>query len=214
MIPDPFYQSEYLWQLYRRSQPRYTGRVTVPVLWDRQTEQIVNNESRQIIQMFNSEFQGLGARDGDFYPPHLRSEIDRVIDANYPSINNGVYRSGFASSQAAYEEAVTELFAALESWEAVLAHQPFLLGDTLTLADWCLFPTLFRFDLAYYGLFKCNYKRLIDFPHLWDYCRRLYQYEDVRSVCSVSQVKELYYAGLPELNPSRIVPVGPAIAFD
>lgn len=208
-IRDSLYDSTYLWQIYVKSQPNYSGRVTVPVLWDKKTQQIVNNESRQIIEMFNSEFDHLGAKSADFYPSHLRSEIDRVIDAIYQPINNGVYRSGFAASQTAYESAVTELFAALEVWEKVLATQPYLVGEVLTLADWCLFTTLFRFDLAYYGLFKCNLKRLVDFPHLWSYCRRLYEYEDVKSVCSVDHVKRLYYAGLPELNPSRIVPIGP-----
>ena len=212
-IPDSVNQADYLWQVYVKSNPTYTGRVTVPVLWDKQTNQIVNNESRQIIQMFNSEFDHLGATAVDFYPEALRPEIDRVMDAIYQPINNGVYRSGFASSQMAYEEAVTKLFQELENWDDVLGEQRYLVGDRPTLADWCLFTTLFRFDLAYYGLFKTNIKRLVEFQHLWDYCRDLYQYSGVSSVCSVDHVKRLYYAGLPELNPSRIVPVGPDIDF-
>jgi glutathionyl-hydroquinone reductase len=144
----------------------------------------------------------------------LQPEIDRVLDAIYQPINNGVYRSGFAVSQTAYNQAVTELFAALEAWEVVLGQQTYLCGDIITIADWCLFTTLFRFDLAYYGLFKCNLKRLIDFPNLWNYCRKLYQYPGSRSVCSVEHVKQLYYAGLPELNPSRIVPIGPDLNLD
>jgi glutathionyl-hydroquinone reductase len=213
-ISDPVNQAEYLWQIYVKSNPTYTGRVTVPVLWDIQTHQIVNNESRQIIQMFNSVFDELGANSVDFYPPKLRQDIDRILDEIYQPINNGVYRSGFAASQGAYETAVTELFQALETWEQVLASQRYLCGDELTLADWCLFTTLFRFDLAYYGLFKCNLKRLVDFPNLWAYCRQLYQYPTVRSVCNIDHVKRLYYSGLPELNPSRLVPVGPEINFE
>lgn len=213
-IQDTVNQADYLWQIYVKSNPTYTGRVTVPVLWDRQTQQIVNNESRQIIQMFNSAFDHLGAKSVDFYPAVLQSEIDQVLDQIYQPINNGVYRAGFASSQSAYEEAVTELFQALEHWEKVLETQSYLCGEQVTLADWCLFTTLFRFDLAYYGLFKCNLKRLVDFPNLWRYCRKLYQYPDVASVCSIDHVKRLYYAGIPELNPSRIVPLGPQIQFD
>jgi glutathionyl-hydroquinone reductase len=212
-IRDTVNQTDYLWQVYVKSEPSYTGRVTVPVLWDKQTNQIVNNESRQIIQMFNSAFDALGANSVDFYPSCLRENIDRVINKIYQPINNGVYRSGFASSQSAYNEAVTELFQALETWEEVLSRQRYLCGDELTLADWCLFTTLFRFDLAYYGLFKCNLKRLVDFSNLWDYCRELYQYPGVQSVCDIDHVKCLYYAGLPELNPTRIVPLGPVVDF-
>jgi glutathionyl-hydroquinone reductase len=213
-VRDPIFQADYLWQIYVKSNPTYSGRVTVPVLWDRQTKQIVNNESRQIIQMLNSEFDGLlDAPMTDFYPQNLKEEIDRTLDAIYTPINNGVYRSGFAATQAAYEQAVTELFQALEHWDAILAQQPYLCGSQITLADWCLFTTLFRFDLAYHGLFKCNLKRLVDFPHLWDYCRSLYQYQDVAAVCSADHVKQLYYAGLVELNPNRIVPLGPPVDF-
>ncbi|HEY9835680.1 MAG TPA: glutathione S-transferase family protein [Vampirovibrionales bacterium] len=212
-IRDTVNQAEYLWQVYVKSAPNYTGRVTVPVLWDKQTNQIVNNESRQIIQMFNSAFDDLGANSVDFYPLELKETIDRVIDQIYQPINNGVYRSGFAASQSAYEEAVMQLFQALETWDQLLSKQRYLCGDELTLADWCLFTTLFRFDSAYYGLFKCNLRRLVDFPHLWDYCRALYQYPRVSSVCNIDHVKRLYYAGLPELNPTRIVPLGPEADF-
>lgn len=212
-IGDTVNQANYLWQIYVKSDSTYTGRVTVPVLWDKQTNQIVNNESRQIIQMFNSEFDRLGAKAIDFYPLTLRKTIDSTIDQIYQPINNGVYRTGFATSQASYETAVTELFQALETWENILADQRYLCGSQITLADWCLFTTLFRFDAAYYGLFKCNLKRLVSFPNLWNYCRELYQYSDVQSICSIDHVKQLYYAGLPELNPTRIVPVGPEIDF-
>jgi glutathionyl-hydroquinone reductase len=212
-IRDTVNQAEYLWQVYVKSAPNYTGRVTVPVLWDKQTNQIVNNESRQIIQMFNSAFDDLGANSVDFYPLELQETIDRVIDQIYQPINNGVYRAGFAASQSAYEDAVTQLFQALETWDQLLSKQRYLCGDEITLADWCLFTTLFRFDSAYYGLFKCNLKRLVDFPHLWDYCRALYQYPSVSSVCNIDHVKRLYYVGLPELNPTRIVPLGPGADF-
>lgn len=213
-IPDSVNGAEYLWQIYVKANPTYTGRVTVPVLWDKQTQTIVNNESRQIIQMLNSEFNAFAENSVDFYPVELRSQIDQTLNAIYQPINNGVYRSGFASSQAAYEQAVTELFQALDHWETVLAKQPYLCGDSITLADWCLFTTLFRFDLAYHGLFKCNLKRLVDYPNLWNYCRDLYQQPGVKSWCSIDHVKRGYYAGLPELNPSRIVPVGPTINFE
>lgn len=212
-VPDSVNDADYLWQIYVKSNPDYTGRVTVPVLWDKQTNQIVNNESRQIIQMFNHGF-GEYAAKVDFYPEPLRAEVDRILDAIYQPINNGVYRSGFATSQSAYDEAVTELFEKLTHWNTVLGQQRYLCGNQVTLADWCLFTTLFRFDLAYYGLFKCNLKRLVDFDNLWNYCCDLYQYPGVRSMCSVNHVKQLYYAGIPELNPSRIVPQGPHLSFD
>lgn len=212
--PDELYQSEYLWQIYVRASPTYTGRVTVPVLWDKQTQTIVNNESRQIIQMLNGAFNAFAAYpERDFYPEEKRSPIDAVMDAIYQPVNNGVYRSGFAASQAAYHEAVTGLFQALDHWEKVLGQQRYLCGDAITLADWCLFTTLFRFDLAYHGLFKCNLKQLIDFPNLWNYCRDLYQQSGVAAWCSVDHVKRLYYVGLPELNPSGIVPEGPIIDY-
>lgn len=213
-ILDPNYGLDYLWQLYVKADGAYSGRVTVPVLWDKKTQTIVNNESRQIIQMFNSEFDRWATHaDVDFYPEPLRGQIDQTLDAIYEPINNGVYKAGFASSQKAYDEAVTTLFGALDYWDCKLGESRFLCGDAITLADWCLFTTLFRFDLAYYGLFKCNIKQLRDFPNLWDYCRDLYQQPDVSEVCSVDHVKRIYYAGLPELNPSRIVPQGPGIDF-
>jgi glutathionyl-hydroquinone reductase len=214
-IPDPLYGSAYLREIYVKADPQYTGRVTVPVLWDKHMGTIVNNESRQIIRMLNSEFNTYAKHpDLDFYPEALRDVIEQTIDAIYNPINNGVYRSGFASSQTAYEEAVTELFAALDQLEAGLENQRYLCGDRITLADWCLFPTLFRFDLAYYGLFKCNLKRLVDYPNLWNYCRDLYQQRGASEVCSADHVKQLYYGGLPEINPNLIIPKGPAIAFD
>lgn len=213
-IPDTLHAADYLWQIYVKADPAYTGRVTVPVLWDTHTHTIVNNESRQIIQMLNSEFNAFAEHpDLDFYPEALRSPIDATLDAIYQPINNGVYRSGFAASQAAYTEAVTELFQHLDQWEQVLGQQRYLCGDRITLADWCLFTTLFRFDLAYHGIFKCNIRRLVDYPNLWNYCRELYQQPGVRQWCSIDHVKQVYYAGLPELNPSGIVPEGPDINY-
>lgn len=212
-IPDHVNGADYLWQIYVKADPSYTGRVTVPVLWDKQTNTIVNNESRQIIRMFNCEFNEFARSTVDFYPEHLQAAIEQVQDAIYQPINNGVYRSGFATSQSAYEQAVTELFQELDSWEDRLGQQRYLCGDQITLADWCLFTTLFRFDLAYHGLFKCNVKRLVNYPNLWNYLRDLYQHPGVKEICSADHVKQLYYAGLPELNPSRVVPVGPEIDF-
>lgn len=214
-IPDSVNGADYLWQIYVKANPTYTGRVTVPVLWDKQTQTIVNNESRQIIQMFNSEFNAIANHpELDFYPKSLQAQIDQTIEAIYHPINNGVYRSGFAASQAAYNQAVTELFQALDYWEEILGQQRYLCGDQPTLADWCLFTTLFRFDLAYHGLFKCNLKRLVDYPNLWGYCRDLYQQPGVQEWCSIDHVKQIYYRGLPELNPNRIMPQGPIIQFD
>lgn len=212
-IIDTVNGAKYLREIYTLADRNYTGRVTVPVLWDKQTQTIVNNESLQIIKMFNSEFNEFSEVETDYYPQSWRREIDRVISQIYNPINNGVYRTGFASTQAAYEEAVGELFAALDDWERVLEKQPYLCGDTITLADWCMFTTLFRFDLAYHGVFKCNLKRLVDYPNLWNYCRNLYRQPGVAEVCSISHVKELYYRGIPEVNPNGIVPLGPKISF-
>ncbi|MFK8183996.1 MAG: glutathione S-transferase family protein [Phormidesmis sp.] len=214
-IPDSLYGLDYLWELYVKAAPTYSGRVTVPVLWDKKTETIVNNESRQIIEMFNGAFDAWAAHpEVDFYPEGMRDRINATIDAIYEPINNGVYKAGFASSQTAYEGAVTELFAGLDHWEQVLGEQRYLCGDRITLADWCLFVTLFRFDLAYHGLFKCNLKRLVDYPNLWGYCRELYQRPGAKAVCNTDHVKRIYYAGLLELNPSGVVPMGPMVNFE
>ena len=213
-IPDSNYGLDYLWQLYVKAQRDYSGRVTVPVLWDKKTKTIVNNESRQIIQMLNSEFDPRAMHsEVDFYPAALRSRIDQTLDDIYAPINNGVYKAGFASSQAAYDQAIADLFNALDHQEQILEQSRYLCGDVITLADWCLFTTLFRFDLAYYGLFKCNIKPLSDYPNLWAYCRDLYQQPGASKVCSIDHVKRIYYAGLPELNPSGIVPTGPTVDF-
>lgn len=213
-IPDTNYDLDYLWQLYVKASPNYSGRVTVPVLWDKETKTIVNNESRQIIRILNSEFNDWAAHPNvNFYPEEQREIIEQTMDEIYDPINNGVYRAGFASSQMAYEKAVFELFKALDDWEEKLGRSRYLCGEDITLADWCLFTTLFRFDSAYYGLFKCNLKRLVDYPNIWSYCRDLYQQPGVSKVCSLDHVKRIYYAGLSELNPIGIVPTGPSIDF-
>jgi len=208
-IPDSVFGADYLHEIYTKALPTYTGRVTVPVLWDKHTNTIVNNESRQIIRMLNSEFNDVARYPQiDFYPADLQNTIEETIDRIYQPINNGVYRAGFATTQSAYESAVTELFIALDYWEDVLSNQPYLCGDMLTLADWCLFPTLFRFELAYYGLFKCNLKHLQDYPNLWKYLLKLYEMAGVKEMCSTDHVKRLYYMGIPEINPNQIVPLG------
>jgi putative glutathione S-transferase len=213
-IPDTVNNAQYLWQIYLKADPNYSGRVTVPVLWDKQTNTIVNNESREIIRMFDTEFNEFGRRDVDFYPKHLQDKIDETIDKIYQPINNGVYRAGFAASQAAYDEAVTELFTALEHWEKVLETQRYLCGDQITEADWCMFTTLFRFDPVYNVHFKCNINRIIDYPNLWNYLKELYQYPGVKATCNLDHIKRHYYRSHPKVNPTRIVPKGPNIDFE
>ena len=213
-LPDFVNDARYLREVYLKANPNYTGRVTVPVLWDKLTSTIVNNESRQIIRMFDTEFYTLANLNFNFYLPDLQLVIDETIDKIYQPINNGVYRVGFANSQAAYESAVTELFQALDYWEKVLEKQRYLCGDVITEADWCMFTTLLRFDVAYYGLFKCNLRRIIDYPNLWNYLKDLYLQPGVKEVCNIDHIKRLYYVGLPQLNPTQIVPAGPAIDFE
>ena len=164
--------------------------------------------------MFDTDFYALAKSKLNFYPPDLQLVIDETIEKIYQPINNGVYRTGFANSQAAYESAVTELFQALDYWEKVLEKQKYLCGDRITEADWCMFTTLLRFDVAYYGLFKCNLRRIIDYPNLWNYLKDLYLQPGVKEVCNIDHIKRLYYVGLPQLNPTQIVPAGPAIDFE
>jgi putative glutathione S-transferase len=197
-----------------KANPKYTGRVTVPVLWDKQTQTIVNNESREIIRMFDVEFAELATQKIDLYPRDLQQKIDETIDAIYLPINAGVYRSGFATSQAAYEEAVTELFESLDRWEAVLSKQRYLCGEQLTEADVCMFVTLYRFDSVYHGHFKCNLRRILDYPNLWNYLKDLYQRPEFKATCNLDYIKCGYYMSMTEINPNRIVPKGPIIDFD
>ena len=203
----------YLHQVYTDAEADYTGRVTVPVLWDTRSHTIVNNESSEIIRMFNSAFDAWGAAGLDFYPAELRSEIDAVNETVFHKINNGVYKAGFATSQAAYEEAYDELFATLDEFEARLAHRRYLLGDRLTEADWRLFTTLLRFDPVYYGHFKCNRQRLVDYPHLWAYTRELYQMPGVAETVNFHHIKHHYYGSHRTINPTGIVPKGPDLDF-
>jgi glutathionyl-hydroquinone reductase len=199
--------------VYLLSDPSYSGRVTVPVLWDKKRHLIVNNESSEIIRMFNSAFDALTDVRTDFYPPALRAEIDRLNDVIYPTVNNGVYRSGFATTQEAYEEAARALFATLDELEARLARQRYLVGTQLTEADWRLFTTLVRFDLVYYSHFKCNLRRIVDYPNLWNYLRDLYQMPGVAETISVDHIKRHYYGSHRSVNPTGIVPIGPLIDF-
>jgi putative glutathione S-transferase len=210
--PDRVNGFHYLHEAYAASNPHYTGKVTVPTLWDKKTKRIVNNESSEIIRMLNSEFAGIGADPTDYYPKPLRAEIDRINAQTYANINNGVYRCGFARSQAAYEEAYDALFATLDEIEARLGRQRYLVGNQITEADWRLFPTLVRFDVAYFSLFKCNRNRIADFPNLQNYMRELY------AVPGVSEtVKPRYYVmgyySITRVNPTGIIPKGTPVDF-
>lgn len=213
VVADHINHASYLHQLYTLAQPGYTGRVTVPVLWDKQRRTIVNNESSEIIRMLNSAFDGVGAAAGDYYPSDLRAQIDEINDCVYPNINNGVYRAGFATSQDVYEQAVQELFQALETLERRLLKQRYLVGNTLTEADWRLFTTLLRFDPVYYGHFKCNIKRLVDFPALWGHTRELFQRPGVAATVNMHHIKHHYYRSHVQINPTGIVPTGPQMDF-
>lgn len=208
------YAPRYLQEIYLKADPFYTGRVTVPVLWDRQTQTIVNNESLEIMRMFDVEFTLLAKQKTDLYPRQLQQKIDETIDAIYLPINSGVYSAGFATSQTAYEDAVTELFKSLDRWERVLSEQRYLCGDLLTEADICMFTTLYRFDSIYYGHFKCNLRRIIDYPNLWNYLKDLYQRPEFKTTCNLDHTKHAYYMSMTEINPNQIVPKGPLVDFD
>jgi len=202
-----------LHEVYTRARDDYTGRVTVPVLWDTARETIVSNESAEIVRMFNSAFDGVGAAPGGYYPENLRDEIDALNDRIYPTLNNGVYRAGFARTQEAYDEAVVEVFATLDFLEDRLATRRYLTGERLTEADWRLFPTLVRFDVAYHGAFKCNRRRIRDYPNLWGYARELYQLPGIAATVDLDVYKRGYYSPSPLRNPRGIVPLGPSIDF-
>jgi glutathionyl-hydroquinone reductase len=202
----------YLHQAYSKADPHYTGKVTIPVLWDKQTNTIVNNESSEIIRMMNSEFAGIAGNDTDYYPAALRGEIDKVNAFVYDNINNGVYRTGFARSQAAYDAAYDSLFAALDELEARLGKQRYLVGDRQTEADWRLFPTLARFDVAYFSVFKCNRQRLSDFPNLWRYTRDLYATPGIAETVK-PRLYVLNYYSLERVNPNGITPKGTPVDF-
>ncbi|MBD3884559.1 glutathione S-transferase family protein [Phormidium tenue FACHB-886] len=207
-------RTQYLQEIYMKADPKYTGRVTVPVLWDKQTQTIVNNESREIMRMLDVEFAELATQKIDLYPRNLQQKIDETIDAIYLPINVGVYRAGFATSQSAYEDVVTELFESLDHWEAILSQQRYLCGNQLTEADICMFVTLYRFDSVYYGHFKCNLQRILDYPNLWNYLKDLYQRPEFKATCNLNYIKRGYYMSMTEINPNRIVPKGPILNFD
>lgn len=209
--PDPIGGAAFLRDVYLGADPGYTGRVTVPVLWDRVDNTIVNNESRDVMRILDVEFAPLAKDPLEpcLAPEALRAEIDRTLDAIYPPINNGVYRCGFAGSQAAYDHAVHTLFEALAHWEEVLGRQPYLCGDRLTEADIAMFTTLLRFDLVYYGHFKTNLHALREMPNLWRFTRRLFQHPGIRPTCHLDDIKVHYYWSQTTVNPTRIVPIGP-----
>ncbi len=210
---DKLHGFDYHYQVYTANQPDYTGRVTVPVLWDRQTQRIVNNESSEIIRMLNSAFDHLTGNHDDYWPEALRDEIEVVNQEVYDNINNGVYRAGFATSQEAYEAAYDRLFAALDRLEERLSTRRYLLGDRLTEADWRLFTTLVRFDAVYFGHFKCNRQTLASFPNLSGYVRELYQWPGIADTVNMDHIKRHYYYSHDMINPTRVVPKGPVLDF-
>lgn len=213
-IPEPLFGHTKLHQVYTQAKADYTGRVTVPVLWDKKTNTIVSNESSEIIRMFNSAFNALTGNEEDYYPEHLRALIDEWNEYIYPNINNGVYRCGFATTQEAYEEAYESLFTALDKVESHLATHRYLAGNVITEADWRLFTTLIRFDAVYVGHFKCNKKRIADYPHLNGYLKELYQVPGVKETTDFYHIKRHYYFSHTTINPTQIVPVGPDLDLE
>jgi putative glutathione S-transferase len=214
VIADPIQQARYLHQIYTAADPGYSGRVTVPVLWDKRQNRLVNNESAEIIRMLNSAFDGVGAKPDDYYPAALRQEIDSLNAWIYDQVNNGVYKAGFATTQGAYEQAVFPLFEALDQLDQRLSEQRYLLGEQITEADWRLFTTLIRFDPVYHGHFKCNLKRIEDYPHLADYVRELYQWPGVAETVNMRHIKEHYYRSHATINPTGVVPAGPVLDLE
>ncbi|HFI0694680.1 TPA: glutathione S-transferase family protein [Streptococcus suis] len=209
VIKDPLFNSDYLYQVYLKADPNYTGRVTVPVLWDKKSNTIVSNESAEIMRMFNSAFNDITGNYDDYYPEHLQAEIDAMNDFVYPNINNGVYKAGFSTNQKVYEKEVKNLFAALDKLEEHLADKDYLVGNQLTEADIRLFTTLVRFDPVYFGHFKCNIKALVDYPNLWHYTKRLYNHAGIAETVDFDHIKQHYYGSHKIINPTGIVPVGP-----
>ncbi len=214
VIPDPLFNSRYLHEIYSRADTHYSGRASVPVLWDQHTQTIVNNESSEIIRMFNSAFDAVGAQQGDYYPKDRRDEIDTLNARIYDTLNNGVYKAGFATTQSAYEEAVTPLFETLDWLDDILSQSRFLCDDTLTEADIRLFTTLVRFDAVYHGHFKCNVRRIVDYKNLWAYIRDIYQIPGIAQTVNFMHIKRHYYQSHKRINPTGIVPIGPALDFD
>ena len=214
VIGDPIFQARYLHEIYTAVKPDYTGRVTVPVLFDKKTKTIVNNESSEIIRMLNTAFDGLGVKLGNYVPDQWLEEIDTVNDFVYHRINNGVYKAGFATKQEVYEEEVTALFAALDQMEERLAGQDYLVGNRLTEADIRLFTTLVRFDTVYFGHFKCNLKPLTAYPNLWAYTKRIYQLPGMAQTVNFDHIKRHYYGSHKTINPTGVIPMGPTLDWD
>ena len=210
---DEVNNAKFLHQIYTKASPNYSGRVTVPVLWDKETSTIVSNESSEIIRMMNSSFDHLGALPGDFYPEEMQKEINSLNDRIYTAVNNGVYKAGFATTQQAYEQAVTSLFETLDWLEEKLQGQKYLTGLELVESDWRLFTTLIRFDAVYVGHFKCNIKRIADYPNLSRYLNDLLDHPGVSATIQMDHIKNHYYGSHPSINPSGVVPIGPVLDF-
>jgi putative glutathione S-transferase len=213
VIPDSVNDARLLHEIYTKADSDFSGRVTVPIIWDKKNKTIVSNESSEIIRMFNSAFDNVGADVGDYYPKELRQEIDSLNDRIYGTLNNGVYRCGFATTQEAYDEVVIPLFDTLDWLEDILSSKTYLTGNQITEADWRLFTTLIRFDPVYVGHFKCNIRRIIDYPNLSNYVRDLYQQPGIADTVNMEHIKNHYYASHETINPSRVVPKGPDIDF-
>lgn len=211
VIPDPIFDADFLHEIYVKADPHFSGRVTVPVLWDKKENTIVNNESREIIRMFSDAFKGLSRTEVDLAPEALRAQIDDAIDAIYEPINNGVYRCGFAGTQEAYDRAYGELFEALEHWDGVLGERRYLAGDRLTEADLCMFTTLVRFDPVYYVHFKCSEKHIFQYDNLFNYMLEIYQLPGVAETVNLDHIRNHYYRSHPSINPTRFVPPGPTL---
>jgi len=208
---DPVNGFQFLSEAYRATDPAFSERVTVPVLWDKQTKRIVSNSDDDLLRMFNSEFSDFATNDHDFYPADLHAEIDEVNELVYRRINNGVYKAGFATQQRPYQIAASKLFETLDQLDERLARGRYLLGERMTEADWRLFPTLIRFDAVYHGHFKCNLRRIVDYPNLWPYLRDLYQHEGIAETVNFDHIKRHYYVTHEHINPTRIVPIGPVL---
>ncbi|WP_188205026.1 glutathione S-transferase family protein [Desemzia incerta] len=213
VIPDPVINATYLHELYTHVDPNYSGRVTVPILYDLKQNEIVNNESSEIMRMLNTAFYGVGAKEGDYYPKELQEEIDAVNELVYHNVNNGVYKAGFATNEGVYQEEVGRLFKTLDQLEARLENQRYLVGDQITEADWRLFTTLIRFDSVYYSHFKCNIRQIRDYKNLWRYTRELYNWPGIAETVNFKHIKEHYYRSHKNINPTGIVPVGPILDF-
>ncbi|MEM7289628.1 MAG: glutathione S-transferase family protein [Pseudomonadota bacterium] len=214
IVDDDLFSNAFLYEIYLKAQPNYSGRVTVPVLWDKKTETIVSNESSEIIRMFDDAFDDVGAKSGDHYPEDKRAEIDELNERIYHTFNNGVYKCGFATTQQAYDAAIVPLFETMDYLESVLSKSRFLNGAEPSEADWRLFPTLFRFDGVYHGHFKCNRNRLVDYPNLWAYTRDLYQWPGIADTTNYDHAVLHYHKSHETVNPHRILPIGPVIDFN